>query len=161
MQIRALRSTLILAAVVILLLAQRKTGFMLLFLALPLLPWLLYNLYIIATQPARRKLQGTKMAIWVLTVLVIIGIHYNLHVSTRASADEVVGKIRIYSNERGSYPPNLEAIGMSNAQLRSRLGWSGYSIEAGKPHLSYASTYIPFHTERYDFESNKWRHVGD
>ncbi len=134
---------------------------MLLLLALPLVPWILYSIFIITTQQARRVIQGVKVAIWVSAVFVVIGIHYYLYVSTQASANKVASAIQQYAKEHGSYPPNIDAIGMSKGQLRSELGLSAYILESGKPTLFYATTYLPFQTEHYDFETNHWRHVGD
>jgi hypothetical protein len=155
---RSIRSTLISVAIVILLLAQRYAGFVLFLLALPLVPWLLYSVCIIVTKPARRTQQAVKAAIWVLAVVTVIGIHYGLHVSTRASADEVVSAIRKYSDEHGGYPPNLRAIGLSDADLRAKLGMSRYGLHSGQPFLSYASTFEIFAWETYDFENRRWEH---
>jgi energy-coupling factor transporter transmembrane protein EcfT len=161
MQLRAIRSTLIAVPVMILLLAPRHLGFMLLFVAIPLVPWFLYSLYIIATQPTRRALQGSKVGVWMVGVLTVIGIHVYYHVSTRDNANEIVSAIQIYVKEHGSCPPAIEAIGMSQAQLRSELGYAGYYCQSGKPKLFYGSTYVPFEQESYDFDNSQWRHIYD
>ena len=44
-------------------------------------------------------------------------------------------------------------------QLKSMVGLGGYHAESGKPFFFYASTYVPFETERYDFETHTWKHL--
>jgi hypothetical protein len=162
MKLRAIGSTVIAVAVTVLLLAQRQAGFMLFFFAFPLIPWFLYSVYVIARPPACRSVQATKVALWVVGVSAVLGIHYRLHLNTKARATEVVSAIRQYASERGTYPPNLEAVGLSSTQLTSKLGRSSaYGIESGNPHFFYASTYIPFSTESYDFQNNVWKHAWD
>ena len=155
---RSIRSTLISVAIVIPLLAHRYAAFMLLLLALPLIPWLLYSVCIIVTKPTRGTQQALKAAIWVLAVVTVVGIHYVRHASVRASADEFVSAIRKYHDEHGAYPPNLEAIGLSDAQLRAECGYAFYGFHSDGPYLAYASTFEAFAKEVYDFEKGRWEH---
>lgn len=161
MQIRAIQSTLIAVAAMILFLAQRHSGFMLFLVVIPFVPWSLHSLYIIASQPDRRALQASKVGIWALGILTVIVIHFYYHVSTRDYANKVVSAIQQYIKEHGSCPPTLEAIGMSQTQFRSQLGYAGYYCQSGKPRLFYGSTYVPFEQESYDFENNRWKHIYD
>jgi len=136
-------------------------GFMLVFLTLPLVPWLLYSAYAIATRPIARSLQVQKVAIWFLSVAVVVCVHYLMHSSSRQYAQGAVNAVQAYSEQHGFYPQNLEAIGMTSQQLRSKLSYSTYGIHEGKPYFFYGATYVPFEQENYDFAAREWRHVND
>ena len=161
MNVRLVRITVLAAGITTLLLAQRHAGFVLLLLAVPLVPWFLYSAFVITTQPARRVVQGLKVTIWLMSVLTVVCIHYYYHVSTRHDAQDIANAIQKYSNEHGICPSSLEAIGMTNAQLRGKLGYSAYVCEAGHPTLFYGSTYVPFEQDRYNFERKEWIHFFD
>ncbi|MES2299002.1 MAG: hypothetical protein V4582_18300 [Pseudomonadota bacterium] len=134
---------------------------MLLMVAVPLVPWCLYSLYVITTQPSRRTLQAKKVAYWVLGIATIIAVHVYRHISTRTAANEIVARIVDYSKTHGTCPPTLEAIGSSNAVLKEKLGLSGYFCKNGNPALFYGTTYVPFETESYDFEHGLWNPPSD
>jgi len=158
---RALLPTIVSASIVALLFSQRHAGIGLLLLAFILLPWLLYSVYVIIRWSQRRAFQISKIAIWVVSVATILGVHYYLQVSTRANADALVAKIHDYQKNHGVCPANLEAIGLSKEKMREQLGLSVYGCEAGKLRLFYASTFVPFEEYRYDFERKQWKYEYD
>jgi len=59
----------------------------------------------------------------------------------------------------GADPENIEAVGYSKNQLKALVGLGGYHCEHDEPRFFYASTYVPFETEHYDFETRTWQHV--
>ena len=84
-----------------------------------------------------------------------------MHASSRKYAQGVTNAIQAYSAAHGFYPQNLEAIGMTSQQLRSRLSYSAYGLHEGKPYFYYGATYVPFELEKYDFATREWQHVND
>lgn len=161
MKIPAARTTLALAGATMFLLSQRHMAFMLVFVVLPLLPWLIYSTFVMVRNPAKRAVQSQKVVIWITAVSVVVGIHAYRHTATRHQAQSIANAIQAYSLHNGACPSSLEAISMTKAQLKAQLGISHYACEFGKPSLFYASTLIPFETDHYDFEKNVWQHMGD
>ena len=160
-RIKELRNTLIVAGIVTLLLCQRHLGYMVFFEILILIPWLLGSLWKIIKNPQIRSLQATKISIWLLSVVIIIGSHYSLASRTRAHAQEIVDAITAYHTAHGRYPEpkDLQSIGYTEDKIRSMVGGlGGYFIEGGQPSFFYASTYIIFETDNYDFSKREWVH---
>ena len=58
-------------------------------------------------------------------------------------------------------PAKLEDVGISKSTFEEHLGLGGYVCKDQQPFLFYASTYVPFETENYDFTKHEWRHVYD
>ena len=153
--------TLVSGVLMALILAQPHVGFMIYIFALPLLIWFIYSTYVSLTKPDRRKWQLIRMSVWIISVLVILGIHYSRRESTRHYADYIVAAINKFELEQGTYPDNIEMIGVSRQQLKEKLGLSGYSYVKGKPDLFYADTFIVFQTHHYDFLKDTWVYHGD
>jgi hypothetical protein len=160
-KIKSIRTTIVSACILVLLLSQRHLGFILLLLALPFFPWLLYSTYVIVAKPDRRAVQASKIAIWVVAASMIVGIHVYRHTSTREQANQMVNAIRKYTAEHGHCPADLAAVGVSPAQIKSRLGYAWYRCEAGEISFSYPSVQVPFEMESYDFKSGTWKHIND
>jgi hypothetical protein len=142
-------------------LAQPHAGFMIYIFVLPLLIWFIYSLYVALTKPDRRKWHLIRMSVWIASVLVILVVHYDRKQTIRHYADDIVAAINKYKLEHGTYPDNIEMIGVSRQQLKEQLGLSGYSYEKGKPGLFYADTFIVFQTHHYDFQKNTWVYHAD
>ena len=159
LELKALATTFITAFIVTLLLSQRHMGFAVAFEVMILLPWLAWSAWIMATQRARRRVQAAKSLIWVASVALIVGIHAWRAHQTREDAQRVVDAVLAYRAAHGAYPQSTEAIGYTKDQLKSMIGFGGYFVESGKPFFFYASTYVPFETEHYDFETNTWTHL--
>ena len=155
-----LGSTLIGAGIVTLLLCQRHCGFMLFLVLLFLLPWLLASLWIGFRHPEQRALRASKAAIWLCCVSLIVGVHLYLAIQTRNQAQLLVERVIAYQQTHGRYPDSSQALGYSDEQLRELLGLGGYFLTEGKPTVFYASTYMPFEKEIYDFTLRQWQHQG-
>ena len=153
---RRIRRTLVTAVVMSLLLSMRYMGFMAALLAMPLAIWLAYSVYVVATRPERRRDQLIRVGIWIAAFAVVGGVHAYLHLTTRAKADETAAVIARHLRERGACPEDLAALGLEEAQLKSRLGMSIYRCESGKPTLAYAATFVVFEMYRFDFANQRW-----
>lgn len=125
----------------------------LVFVAIVMTFWLPYSLLVIVRYPDRRKIQSTKIGIWVLMVVAVLASHFVRHLDDRAYADSVVKKIEQFRNTQGRYPDRLEEIGMTAAELKSRLAVPNYS---NRPKFCYANTMAAFHMWSYDFEKREW-----
>lgn len=153
-----LRSTLIGAGVVTLLLCQPFCGFMLFIMLCFLLPWLLASLWIGVRHPEQRARRASQAAIWLCSVSLISGVHLYRATSTRHHAQLLVEKVIAYRQSHGSYPATAQAIGYSDARIRELFFTGGYFLTEGKPYLFYTSTYMPFAVESYDFTLQQWQH---
>ena len=125
-----------------------------------LLPWLLASLWIGFRHPEQRALRASKAAIWLCCVSLIVGVHLYLAIQTRDQAQLLVEKVIAYQQTHGRYPDSAQALGYSDKQLRELLGLGGYFLTEGKPTVFYATTYLPFETESYDFSRQQWQHQG-
>ena len=134
---------------------------MVLFEAIALVPWLAFSAWVIATKPQRRLLQTAKVILWLSSVLVIVAVHWYVASVTRANAQHIADAILEYSRTHGEYPPNLQAIAVTQAKLKAEVGLGGYVLRDGKPLFFYATPYIPFETDHYDFERRSWVHDFD
>jgi|GEM_PF-6378490 len=159
--LRALRNTLVLGAIFLLLFAPRYTGFMLMFVAPVFVCWLCASVFIIACNPARRHLQSIKLAIWLGLFAAVGGIHAYRTWHTRVQADEIVAIVEKYSREHGHCPTSLDEFGIDKAELSSRLSMAYYVCDAGiEPHLAYGVPTVPFDMYSYDFKTKRWRYRG-
>ncbi|MDD4963687.1 MAG: hypothetical protein PHI11_07200 [Gallionella sp.] len=158
---RKIYSSLLLAAVTVLLVAQSGAGFVLLLLFWPLFIWASYSAYIILFVPEGRTNQLIRVMIWVVAVALMVGIHHLRYVTTRQNADAIVATIHRYAVTHGKYPATLDEVGINRQQLRDKLGWSGYYCETGTPRFFYKGTYLPFESYHYDFSQNVWKHRSD
>jgi hypothetical protein len=156
---QSLRATWLLAATTTIIAAQRYAGSMLIVIALPLVPWLLYSGYVLARKPSMRAIQSRKVAIWLVSIATIVFVHSFRDSTARDYAQGVVNSLQAYSDQHGSYPSSLEAVGVTEKNLKSELGLAGYTLDRGQPGFYYASTFGPFAFERYDFERRDWKHV--
>lgn len=150
-------SSLLAAALLVLLFGQRGMGFMVLFVVLALLIWIPYSAYVVMTKPAIRTSQLARVCIWMLVVPLVYGIHYIRDEITRHNADEMVAAINSFSRTHGHYPPTIEEIGINRQRLKDKLGIpSGYFFHDGNPSFFYPGTFTPFALCDYDFQTSRW-----
>ncbi len=161
MMIRQLAPTFIACCVVTFLLSARYAGFVVFFLAVALVPWLIYSGWTAIRKPASRSLMYARMGIWVLGVTVILGAHLYMNVAARTEGQRIVGKIEAYITQHGSCPATLAAVGIDKDEVKKVLGINAYICEAGRPMFFYGTTYVPFEMENYDFTQHRWSHVYD
>jgi hypothetical protein len=154
-------SSLLAAALMVLILGQRHAGFMLYVVVLPLLIWLPYSAFVIVKKPDVRASQLARVSIWIVAIALVAGIHYIRHKTTRHNADEIVAAINNFLTTHGRCPTTIDEIGIDQQQLKKKLGLSGYACEDGKPQLFYAVTYMAFDTYHYDFGSGVWKYDAD
>ena len=153
--------TLVVSLIVVLLLTQKHSGFMLAFVLLFLVPWFAYSGYRCLRFPIERKLRIQKTIVWFVAVVVIVSVHLVMYRSAKSYALGVSEKIETYISSHGQCPTKLEDVGISKSTFKEHLGLGGYSCKDQRPFLFYASTYVPFETENYDFTKHEWRHVYD
>lgn len=153
--------TIFVSALVVLLLSQRHCGFMLVFVLFVLIPSFAYSGYRCACFPVERKLRLQKVIVWCVAVAVIVAVHLVRHQTAKTYAQGVSEKIETYISVHGRCPAGLEDVGISRSAFKENLGMGGYRCENQAPFLFYASTYVPFDTENYDFVQREWRHVYD
>jgi len=149
------------AAVIIFIFSQKHAGFMLAFVMLLSLPFLVFNIVVMIKNPDRRRFLRNKILLWIGAFACVIAWHGYLHISSRKIADEVVSMVQQYTAKNGHCPESLADLGLPEDWLKSRLGFSDYRCKEGQPHLYYATTYIVFDTEHYDFMNHTWIHLDD
>jgi hypothetical protein len=154
------RRSIITCAVVALVTSQRYAAFTLLFVLLPFFVWSIYSLIVAYKNPQRRKWQLTRVAIWLMTFVLIGGVHWLRHQTTRTEADRIAVAVDQYKNKNGVYPANMEAIGEDSKNLR-RESLLIYAVTDGVPLLSYGSTLAPFDRYSYDFGRAMWIFIPD
>ena len=160
MAIRAWLTTLLIAVVVTPPLCMRYNGFMLLPLICFLLVYLVASPWSDFRHPEKRVLRAGQAAIWLCCVSLIVGVHVYRATSARDHAQLLVEKVIAYRQSHGRYPATAQALGYSDKQLRELFVMGGYFLTDGKPYLFYASTYMPFESESYDFALRQWQHQG-
>lgn len=153
--------TLVVSLIVVLLLTQRHSGFMLAFVLLFLVPWFAYSGYRCLRFPIERKLRIQKTIVWFVAVVVIVSVHLVMYRSAKSYALGVSEKIETYISSHGQCPTKLEDVSISNSTFKEHFGLGGYACKDQRPFLFYASTYVPFETENYDFTKHEWRHAYD
>lgn len=160
-QLRALSPTLVTATVVTVLLCQRHAGFLVLFEALILAPWILASIWRMIRNPQQRSPHAAKLVIWLLSIGIVIGFHVHLTTQTRAKAQMLVDAVISHHKSHGTYPKDLQTIGYAKDEVRSMIGMGGYTLSTEGPFFFYASTYVPFGTDDYDFSAHQWVHFSD
>ena len=150
--------TLGVAGLITFLLCQRHGGFLVVFQAAILILACALNLWPFIKNRAGRPLLLAKLGIWLLSMAVIVVSHAMLAAHTRAKAQGVVDAINGYYQANGAYPSDLGSIGYLPSAFKDEIGMGGYHLDGENPTLFYASTYIAFATEHYDFNNGVWLH---
>jgi hypothetical protein len=125
----------------------------LVFVAIIMTFWLPYSVVVIVRNPDKRKTQSLKAGIWTMMAVAVLAVHLVRHHHARDYADSVVYRIERFRNTQGRYPDRLEEVGMSAAEIKTRLVMPYYS---DRPKFYYANTMVAFHMWSYDFEKREW-----
>ncbi|MDR1529196.1 MAG: hypothetical protein LBS40_02115 [Burkholderiales bacterium] len=150
--------TVIAASIFVFFLSMPHVFFMIYVPAIPLLIWMMVNLARAIRDPKTRKIRLARIAIWIVAIGFVCGIHRVMYVITRSYADEVIVKIDQFSKTHGYCPETLEDMGIDRQQFKEALGFASYSCQDGNPSLYYAATFIIYDTYSYDFEQSIWEY---
>ncbi len=99
--------------------------------------------------------------VWCVAVVVIFSAQLVMYQSAKSYALSVSAKVEAYISDHGRCPAELEDVGIAKTTFKEHLGLGGYVCKEQQPFLFYATTYVPFETERYDFAKHEWGHVND
>lgn len=150
--------TFISATVFSLVLCQRHAGFLIIFFVIPFLIWLFYSFYIAIKNPILKSWIISRIVTWCVAFLLVFIVHLHYHQATREYANKVAALILQYKENHGTYPIDLEQLGIEKSELRRNLGMGRYSLNESKPSLFYGVTYIAFDVYVYNFESKSWEY---
>lgn len=128
-------------------------GFMLWLVAIPVAIWALANLAIVRARRESIRRCGIILCLWLITFLVILGVHAYWAMDARRAGDAYVHAVERYRSVHGSYPADIQAAGLMPERKRYMLG---YSLYRGKPVLLYAGTFTIFTSYDYDFDHRVW-----
>ena len=145
--------TLVVAGLIGTFCSMRMAASGLVFVAIGLIFWLPYSLFLIVKRPALQKVQAQKIGIWFLMIAAVLAIHQVRKVQTREYADSVVQRIEEFRQREGRYPDSLKDVGFSAEEIGNNLGIARY---ASKPMFYYPDTTLIFHMWRYDFDKHEW-----
>jgi hypothetical protein len=154
------RGTLIACTLVGLATAHHYAAVLLIFLVLPFLIWFLYSIVIVATRPQRRKVQLTRVALWLATFFLIGMVQYAWFHAARSEGDRIVRALEKHRQTHGTYPPDLRALGEDSNKLKDEARLR-YGVTEGKPTVVYGSPFTPFDQYAYDFEKKSWTLIRD
>lgn len=158
---RAIRTTLAPAALVTLLLCQRHMGFIVFFEILFLTPWLLLSLWKMYRDPKARSQRITEVAIWLLSVATIFGVHHVHASNAKAKAQKIIDSVEEYKTLHGRYPDETEKVEFNNAMRNAGLWLGYYTHSPNGPVLMYADTFIVHDYIQYDFLKKSWSQIAD
>jgi hypothetical protein len=135
------------------------------FIMLMLLPFFacfwLYDLVFLVRRPEGRIRRAERLVIWMLAFCVAGAVNLYWGWDARAYANKVVGAVLNYRARSGTWPPDLENVGISQAAA-ARKWMLVYAVDdKGKPGLIYASPWDGFDTYSYDFDTGQWDFWAD
>lgn len=91
----------------------------------------------------------------------VVSWHFYVHHSTRGKAQKIVDKIESFHASNRTYPVEISDVGVSKDQMKELLGLSYYINKNGKVLFGYASTFVAFEFEEYNFANHTWIHIYD
>ncbi len=147
--------TLILATFATAFLAQPSNGLWLPFLMLGLLIFIPVRLYSALREPDERLPDLGGVAIWVISITLIFGIHHFRAQHMQAAADSVAKHIEQYIAHEGHCPESISGWTNSAAE------YLRYSCDHGAPFLYYRDTYSDFDTHDSNFSRRAWEFHPD
>jgi len=154
---RKIYSATIMAVIMVLTAGQRHAGFLLVLGGLPLVVWLTWSAWVVVRRPYARLGQLISVAVWLVALALLAGIHYVWHQNARRDANELVKAIDAYSATNGRCLQSIDKLGIKHEVLAEKLGENyGYTCNAGKAKLTYVATFTIFDTFAYDFEKDIW-----
>lgn len=151
-------TTLFLAVIITVGLAQPHAGFLLLPLLIPLAFVMMQSLFSILFKPGAKGWHLARLIIWLSAIATVVGVHYYRYQDTRQSANEIVAKIEQYTRHNGHCPDTLDDIGINPQEADSMLGSSGYMCANSEPTLFYIAPFIIKDRYVYNFTRNVWEY---
>lgn len=144
------------AAFVAFMAAQLHLGYMIFFPIIVLVIWVLYNLFRSRREPQRIKRPFfIKIGLWLLAIAVVFVSHWYLGRAARQDGELLAIHVLQFRSLHGTYPKNMAEAGVTDPSFGRR--WRmGYGLSEGQPYLIYASTFTPFDSYSYDFDSKQW-----
>ena len=144
------------AAFVAFMAAQVHLGYMIFFPIIVLVIWALYNLVRSRRQPERVKRPFfIKIGLWLLAIATVFVNHWYLAEAARQDGELLAMHVLQFKSQHGAYPKDMEEAGVADPTF-GRRWMMGYSFSEGEPYLIYASTFTPFDSYSYDFDSKQW-----
>src|SRR5581483_4856721 len=133
--------------------------------ALMLLPffacaWLL-DLFVMFRKPEQRARRAERVLTWVLAFCIAGTVNLYWYRLSRAYANKVVGAVMNYRARTGTYPPDLQDVGISQA-IAVHKWMLVYGVRGnGEPLLIYPAPWDGSDTYAYDFDTGKWVYWAD
>lgn len=157
---REYKKTVLMSGLVAIFTAPKHGGFMLFLVAPLFVIWVVYSILVIRSNSEQRTLLFWKIAIWVVVLASLGGIHWYYATASRQDAERVASSLFRYKAQQGVFPVELSQVGI-DAQSLKKDWMLHYSIVNGQPVLFYATTFTPFETYSYDFAKRAWHHNPD
>lgn len=107
-----MRITPLLCFFVVLFCAQNHAGFVMVFAALPLLPWFVCKLIAAVRHPQRRGVICAVAMLWLVSFVIVATSHLYLFRSSRREAQAIAKSIELYGEQHGSCPRDLAVLGI-------------------------------------------------
>ena len=119
------------------------------------------DLYMIFRRPADRTWRITRTAIWVAAFSAIALLNLYWSHESRRYADGVVADALAYKARTGSYPENLEQLGIARNDGAARKWGLAYSTGSGGPYVSYTVPHMIFDGYICELEKRQWQYAPD
>lgn len=142
--------------------AARPHGGFIAFMFLPFFAcsWL-YDLIVLVRKPEQRARRAERVIIWMSAFCLAGSVNLYWYRQSRAYANNVVGAVLNYRARTGTYPPDLQDVGISQANA-VRQWMLVYGVNAkGEPLLIYPVPWDGFDTYAYDFDTGQWLYWAD
>ncbi|HEX9079776.1 MAG TPA: hypothetical protein VF795_09315 [Desulfuromonadaceae bacterium] len=120
------------------------------------LPWAVYSLFRIVFRPAERRSRSIRLAIWAVTIAIIVAATGHWDAVARQEADSAVSAIVAHKNRTGAYPASLADVGIDPQVLREKYSLRYRVDNDGKPALFYSQPSMPMIAHHYDFAHGRW-----
>jgi hypothetical protein len=121
----------------------------------------LYDLIFLVRRPEGRIRRTERLVTWMLAFGVAGAVNLYWSWDARAYANKVVGAVVNYRARSGTWPTDLENVGISQATA-VRKWMLVYAVdERGRPGLIYPSPWDGFDTYSYDFDTGHWNFWAD
>ena len=137
----------------------RHGGVMLVFIAPIFLLSMLVACFKAWKRPERRRPLAISAGLWMLTIALIVGLHWHYYTASRKAADAVVASVAQYMQTHGKPPADAQTLGFTNGKNEWRIF---YTLRADQiPSVIYFSTFMPFDTWEYEFDNKRWIYRSD
>jgi len=149
-------TSLILAAIVLVLAAQKGNGIVLILLAPCFLIYLIFHAVRMIRKPEERKSRGIRLAIWAAALILAGVVQAYWSAASRSDADLALQSVQTFKERAGTYPASLREVGLDDQALQEKWGIR-YSVREGQPTLVYPAPIMPLSMVEYDFAGRRWR----